>query len=118
MSETAVNRVQKQSEYCMVEIFAVESFTKDGLLIVASCCKPPTNNEIDRIDWITFFAQFEGLLVIGGDFNPAILSGVAERIVETSGRSLRALACVTLSYSMTDQPPTTVQLVTQTPLST
>jgi hypothetical protein len=53
----------------LIEIVAVEIFSKDGPLIVASCYKPPTNNPIDRNDWTRFFAQFEGLLVIGGDFS-------------------------------------------------
>jgi hypothetical protein len=50
----------------LIEIVVVEIFTKDGPLIVASCYKPPINTTIDRNGWIV---QFEGLLVIGGDFN-------------------------------------------------
>jgi hypothetical protein len=50
------------------EIVPVEIFSKDVPLIVASCHNPPTNNPIDRNDCYRFFAQFEGLLVIGGEF--------------------------------------------------
>jgi hypothetical protein len=45
------------------------NFTRDDPLIVASSYKSPTNNTIDRNDWIRFFVQFEGILFIGADFN-------------------------------------------------
>jgi hypothetical protein len=50
----------------LIEIVAVEIFIKDSSLTVSSCYKPLINNTIDRNDWT---AQFEGLLVIGRDFN-------------------------------------------------
>jgi hypothetical protein len=52
-----------------IDRVAVEIFTKDALLMVASCYKLPTNNTTDRNDWTRFLAQLEGLLIIGRGFN-------------------------------------------------
>jgi hypothetical protein len=58
----------------LIEIVAVEIFTKDGPLIVAICYKPPIKNTIDSLRVYSLLA---------GTLTPTISSGVAEKIVET-----------------------------------
>jgi hypothetical protein len=50
----------------LVEIAAIEIFTADGPLTMASCYKPLMNNPIARHEWNKLLAQFEGPLVLGG----------------------------------------------------
>jgi hypothetical protein len=94
----------------MIEIVAVEYFAKDGPLIVASCYKPPTNNPIDRNAGLGFFAQFEGLPLNGEDLNAQNTEWGTRKFVETGWRLPRAVVYMTESYSMMNQPHTTVQL--------
>jgi hypothetical protein len=78
----------------LIEIVAVEIFTKDCPLIMVSCYKPPADNKIDRKDWTRFFVRFEGLLVIGGGFIAHNTEWVEGKFVETDWRSPRVAVCM------------------------
>lgn len=51
-----------------IETCAIEIFTQDKKLTIASYYRPP-NNHIRRTMWVRFLSQFDGKFVIGGDLN-------------------------------------------------
>lgn len=52
-----------------LEVCAVESYIEGESITVVSCYRPPNFPNISTQEWETFFTQFRGKALFGGDFN-------------------------------------------------
>ena len=52
-----------------LEVCAIQLFTSLGTLNIVSVYRPPSNSTINYREWSSFLTQFQGLTLLGGDFN-------------------------------------------------
>ena len=60
-----------------LEVCAAERALRDGGMLLGSCYRPPGESGISSLEWSSFFSQFNGRFLIGGQRTPLVLGGLS-----------------------------------------